>query len=94
MQNTFSVHPVLNILLVILAIWAIIWKIYAVWTAVKNDHKKWFLALMVFNTVGILEIFYIFKITKKSWQEVKSDFNRTPSEILSGEKREGETLNN
>lgn len=65
-----------NILLLILALWTIPWKIYAVWVACKNNHKKWFVALIILNTVGILEIFYIFKIAKKSWVEVKGDFKR------------------
>jgi hypothetical protein len=63
-----------NIGILILALWTIPWKVYAVWTAVKNDHKKWFLALIILNTVGILEIIYIFKIAKKSWPEVKGAF--------------------
>jgi hypothetical protein len=63
-----------NIILTILAIWAIPWKIYAVWLACKHNHKKWFVALVILNTVGILEIFYIFYILKKKWVDVKRDF--------------------
>ena len=63
-----------DILIVIAFLWTIPWKIYAVWTAAKMDHKKWFVALLFLNTIGILEIFYIFKIAKKSVTEVKSDF--------------------
>ena len=62
------------ILLLIIALWTIPWKIYAAWTAARNNQKKWFVALLILNTVGILEIFYIFKIAKKSWVEVKQDF--------------------
>jgi len=62
------------VLLIILALWAIPWKIYAVWLACKHNQKKWFVVLLLINTVGILEIFYIFKIAKKSWGEVKKDF--------------------
>lgn len=58
----------------ILAIWAIPWKIYAVWIACKRDQKKWFVLLLLINTVGILEIIYVFKVAKKSWTEVKHDF--------------------
>ncbi len=54
-----------------LLIWSIFWKAYGVWTASKNDHKKWFVALLVLNTLGILEIFYLFKIAKKKWSDVK-----------------------
>ncbi|MDE2399532.1 MAG: hypothetical protein KGL67_00760 [Patescibacteria group bacterium] len=64
----------LNIILVILALWAIPWKVYAVWLACERKEKVWFVVLLLVNTVGILEIFYIFKIVKKPWVEVKHDF--------------------
>ena len=71
--------PYVSIILLILAVWTIPWKVYAVWLAVKNNHKKWFVVLIILNTVGILEIFYIFKIAKKSWVEVKGDFRKALS---------------
>ena len=71
----------INLVLLILALWTIPWKIYAVWTAAKHNHKKWFVALLILNTVAILEIFYIFKIAGKSWAEVKRDFKRALSSI-------------
>jgi len=63
-----------KILLVILFLWTIPWKVYALWTAAKRDDKKWFVVLIIINTVGILEIIYIFKIVKKSGAEVKNAF--------------------
>ncbi|MEX2029205.1 MAG: DUF5652 family protein [Candidatus Paceibacterota bacterium] len=74
MYNPFVFSPFINILFVVITIWTIIWKAYAVWLAVKHSHKKWFLALIILNTVGLLEIFYVFKIAKKSWTQVKQDF--------------------
>jgi len=59
---------------IVLIIWALLWKGYALWTAAKNNQKGWFIALLVINTVGILEIIYIFFIVKKSWNEVKGAF--------------------
>jgi hypothetical protein len=70
--NTFS-----TLLALMLFLWTIPWKIYAVWLAVKNGHKKWFVALLVLNTAGLLEIFYIFKVAHKSWEEVQGAFRRT-----------------
>jgi hypothetical protein len=67
------------IFLIILTLWSIPWKLYGVWTAVKNDHKKWLVALLILNTAGILEIFYIFGIAKKSWSEVKEAFKKALS---------------
>ena len=66
----------INVFIIILALWTIIWKVYAVWTAAKHNHKKWFVALLILNTVGILEIFYIFHIVKKGLADVKGDFKR------------------
>jgi hypothetical protein len=61
---------------IILLLWTIPWKVYAVWLTVKHNDKKWFLALIILNTVGLLEIFYIFKVAGKSWAQVKADFSR------------------
>ncbi|KKP24020.1 MAG: hypothetical protein UR25_C0003G0117 [Candidatus Nomurabacteria bacterium GW2011_GWE1_32_28] len=55
----------------LIAIWTLFWKGYSLWTAIKNDQKKWFVALLVFNTIGILDIFYIFYIAKKTWADLK-----------------------
>ena len=68
-----------SLLILIIALWTIPWKIYAVWLAARHNHKKWFVALLLLNTVAILEIFYIFKIAKKSWAEVKEDFRKALS---------------
>lgn len=45
--------------------WAIVWKGWALWRAAKNNSKGWFIALLVVNTLGILEILYIFVFSKK-----------------------------
>ena len=65
-----------NLIMILILLWTLPWKIYSLWTAVKNKHKIWFVVLIVFNTVGILEIIYIFFIAKKKWSEVKSAFIR------------------
>jgi len=49
----------------ILTIWSIIWKGLALWRASRNYQKIWFVALLVLNTVGILEILYLFYFSKK-----------------------------
>ena len=49
-----------------LAVWSIYWKYHAIWYAVKHDDKWWFLAFLVINTFGILEIIYLYVITKKT----------------------------
>jgi len=51
------------ILLLILA-WTLPWKGVALWKAAKNSHKWWFVALLILNTLAILEIIYIFYFSK------------------------------
>lgn len=69
----------LNWILLAIALWTIPWKVYAVWTAAKRREKKWFVAMLILNTVALLEIFYIFMIAKKSVAEVKRDFKNAIS---------------
>lgn len=56
----FSSNPTFGLFLIPLMIWTIVWKGWALWKAAKADSKPWFIALLVINTMGILEILYIF----------------------------------
>jgi hypothetical protein len=47
-------------LFVLALIWSAVWKGFALWKAAKKDSKYWFIALLVVNTLGILEILYLF----------------------------------
>lgn len=58
--------------LIPLAIWSLFWKGWALWRAVKNDSKVWFIVLLIVNTVGILEILYIFVFGKAKRSSRKS----------------------
>jgi hypothetical protein len=61
MNDTF-----LTMLIAAAIIWSIIWKGIALWKAARNNQIRWFIALFVINTVGILEIAYILFFQKKS----------------------------
>jgi hypothetical protein len=41
-------------------IWSTIWKIIALWKAARKKHLVWFIVLALVNTIGILEILYIY----------------------------------
>ena len=64
------------LILLITVLWVFPWKIYSLWTASKRGDKIWFVVLVIVNTVGILDIIYIFWIAKKRWSDVKSSFLR------------------
>lgn len=48
-----------------LYLWSIIWKGLALWKAAGLKQKNWFVAILVLNTIGILEIVYLFYFAKK-----------------------------
>ena len=62
----FALTPGVKLLLAVLIIWGVIWKGVALWKAARNSHKAWFVVMLIVNTVGILEIIYIFGFGKKS----------------------------
>lgn len=53
-------NPWLAWLFILLLLWSLPWKAMALWRAAKNDQKIWFIIFIIFNSVGILEIIYLF----------------------------------
>ncbi len=64
--HTHAVPGSIIFLIIVLSIWSYCWKIPAIWKSVKNDNKKWFIAFIFLNTLGILEIAYITYFSKKA----------------------------
>ena len=63
-MNNFDL-PAWSIPIVILiALWTLFWKGAALWHAARKDNHLWFYALLLINTLGILEIIYLFGIAK------------------------------
>lgn len=52
-------------IVVVAALWVIPWKGVALWRAAQLKQKCWFIALLIINTLAILEILYIFVFGKK-----------------------------
>ena len=50
--NPYIIIPVL--------VWCFTWKGMALWRASKNDSIPWFVALLLINTLGLLEILYLY----------------------------------
>lgn len=48
-----------------LIIWEAVWKGIALWKCGRNNQLKWFIAILVLNTVGILPIIYLRFFQKK-----------------------------
>jgi len=58
--------------------WTLPWKAVALWKAVKNNNKTWFILLFILNTMAILDIVYIFIFSKK---KVDQDIIKTTLNI-------------
>ncbi|MFH1248929.1 MAG: DUF5652 family protein [archaeon] len=50
-----SIMPLLGILI----LWDLVWKGIALWKCGINNQLVWFLAILIFNTAGILPIIYL-----------------------------------
>ncbi len=53
-----------EITLVIIFVWSIGWKGLALYHAGKNQDKLWFIGVLLVNTLGLVEIAYLFYLSK------------------------------
>jgi hypothetical protein len=52
------------VFLIITLLWILPWKAWSLWRAARNNQRIWFITLIIFQTVGILPILYIFVFQK------------------------------
>ena len=65
--------PVFWALFALLSIWTLVLKGFALWYSARNYQRYWFVALLVTNTFGILELAYLAGFRKDR------EAGRTPS---------------
>ena len=63
-MNSFYGLPFPPTVLFIIFLWSLLWKGLALWKAARNGSKAWYIALLIINTIGILEILYIYVFSK------------------------------
>jgi hypothetical protein len=56
-------EPGFLIAFAVLGVWTLIWKGFALWRAARDESKVWFVILLLVNTLGVLEIVYLFAIS-------------------------------
>ena len=62
--NPYHLSFIVGSVLAVVVIWSLVWKGWALWRAARNGSQVWFIVLMLVNTLGILEILYIFWLGK------------------------------
>jgi len=63
--DTYTRHWWALPIVLVVAAWTLYWKGRALWLAAHKNQLRWFIALLIINTAGILEILYIFSFSKK-----------------------------
>lgn len=61
MQQIYSTD---TLLLLLALAWTVPWKGVALWKAAQRKDLWWFIAILILNTMGILEILYVFIFSK------------------------------
>ncbi len=64
--------PLFGAGLTLLVLWSVVWKGLALWHSSQRKEPWWFVALLVINTIGILEIIYLFFVAKLKFSELFS----------------------
>lgn len=60
----FAAGVAFGIFILVATLWTLYWKYRALWYCAKNDRKMWFIIFLVVNTLGILEILYLYVFSK------------------------------
>lgn len=70
-----NISLIFLVVLITLALWDLVWKAFGLWKAARNGQIKWFIAILIVNSVGILPIIYLqfFQKSPKSREGEKSD---------------------
>ena len=69
-----GIEGISSLHIALLALWTLPWKGWALWLAARRQEKWWFIALLVLNTLALIEIIYIFFVAKRSVEkEEKSE---------------------
>ncbi len=63
--ETLLSSPWFIVLIVVIAIWDLVWKGIGLWKSGRNKQLIWFICILILNTAGILPIIYINFFQKK-----------------------------
>lgn len=66
MEQFFAQH---SLLITLATLWTLPWKGISLWKSAKRGDLKWFIALLIINTLGILEILYIYVFSERKHKE-------------------------
>ncbi len=68
-NSPLFVGPLFSLVL-LAAVWTLFWKGLALWHAGRRGDGWWFVILLLVNTLGILEIIYLFVVAKLALRDL------------------------
>lgn len=77
----------------LLLVWSLAWKGWALWRSARNNQRYWFVALLVINSVGLMEIVYLTffqkegKLWDKYFKKAGAERSEGPKPTKSAKKR-------
>lgn len=60
----FAAGMAIGAIALVAVVWTVYWKYRAIWHAVKHENRVWVVIFLLVNTLGILEILYLFWLSK------------------------------
>ncbi|MCS7092321.1 MAG: DUF5652 family protein [Patescibacteria group bacterium] len=73
---------------IFVSIWVAVWKGFALWHSARHNQKWWFLVFIISNTLGVLEIIYLFFFQAHNPWKNKIVSKTTTTEFSSSIKKE------
>ena len=71
--------PLIVSFVLLSVLWSLLWKGLALWRAAKRGDMWWFIAFLFLNTLGILEIIYIFIVTGAKLSDFTKPITHNPN---------------
>ena len=79
-------NPKYALLLLVLTAWSLMWKGFALWKSAKSNQRNWFIAILLINTFGILEIVYLFYFARPKIVKNQEKYRSPTSKYKKGKK--------
>jgi hypothetical protein len=61
-----DVPPATRALVIAVIAWSMAWKGASLWWAARTHSKPWFVALLLTNTLGVLDAIYLFAVSGRT----------------------------
>lgn len=74
MTPSLNLIPVDPVIAGFIIAWAFFWKALALWHSARNDQLGWYIAMVLLQTLGLLELIYLlfFRRKRSIWSSYRT----------------------